>query len=64
MHLTEVSRFVDSEVGKYITNDSYLGMLETLCRLVIALTVLACSFLSTVYVLLNSVTHLHFVIVG
>lgn len=40
MHLTEVSRFVDSEVGKYITNDSHLGTLETLCRLVIALTVL------------------------
>ena len=40
MHLTELSRSVDSEAGKYITNDSHLGTLETLCRLVIFLTVL------------------------
>lgn len=40
MHLTEMSRFVDTRVGKYVTNDSHLGTLETLCRLVISLTVL------------------------
>ena len=40
MHLTELSRFIDSRVGKYLTNDSHLGTLETLCRLVISLTML------------------------
>ena len=40
MHLTEVSRFVDTTEAKYVTNDSHRGTLETLCRMVISLTVL------------------------
>lgn len=40
MHLTEVSRFVDATQGKYVTNDTHFGTLETLCRLVISLTIL------------------------
>lgn len=40
MHLTEVSRFVDATKGSYVTNDTHAGTLETLCRIVISLTIL------------------------
>lgn len=43
MHLTELSRFADVTHGKYITNDTHLGTLETLCRLVISLAILPAS---------------------
>ncbi|KAH0825904.1 hypothetical protein J3R83DRAFT_7657 [Lanmaoa asiatica] len=37
MHLTELSRFVDTTAGKYVTNQAHSGTLETLCRLVLVL---------------------------
>lgn len=40
MHLTELSRFVDTTQGQFVTNDTHFGTLETLCRLVISLTIL------------------------
>ena len=40
MHLTEVSRFVDTTQGKFVTNDTHHGTLETLCRMVISLTII------------------------
>ncbi|KAG6377645.1 hypothetical protein JVT61DRAFT_14401 [Boletus reticuloceps] len=40
MHLTELSRFVDKLKGVYMTNYSHMGILETLCRMVISLTIL------------------------
>ena len=40
MHLTELSRFVDTIQGKVITNNVRYGTLETLCRMVISLTII------------------------
>ena len=40
MHLTEMSRFLDATSGSFFTNDYHHGTLETLCRLVISLTIL------------------------
>lgn len=40
MHLTEVSRFVDTTHGGFLTNDVHFGTLETLCRMTISLTIL------------------------
>ncbi|KAF8418641.1 hypothetical protein L210DRAFT_3578800, partial [Boletus edulis BED1] len=40
MHLTELSRFVDTTKGSCVTNQAHAGTLETLCRLVIALPIL------------------------
>lgn len=43
MHLTELSRFVDRTHGKFVTNEVHHGTLETLCRMVISLTILPIS---------------------
>ncbi|KAG6377651.1 hypothetical protein JVT61DRAFT_14411 [Boletus reticuloceps] len=40
MHLTELSRFIDTTKASYVTNDAHLGTLETLCRMVISWTIL------------------------
>ena len=40
MHLAEVSRYIDHTKGDNVTNDTHQGVLETLCRMVIALTIL------------------------
>ena len=38
-HLMEMSRFMDVTSGNYFTNNYHHGTLETLCRLVISLTI-------------------------
>ncbi|KAF8422594.1 hypothetical protein L210DRAFT_891763 [Boletus edulis BED1] len=37
MHLTELSRFVDTTHGKFATNQAHSGTLQTLCRIILAL---------------------------
>jgi hypothetical protein len=37
MHLTKLSRFIDTTHGKAFMNQTHQGTLETLCRLVLAL---------------------------